>query len=133
MSTPLTIREDIAAEIRTALAAAEIKCVVYPYPAETLALPAVVFVPDEPWWTPARFTDGKTVSGIRCNFELQIVTPRTEVEESVMAATEAIAATVAIALHASPVARWDDLGQPSESTVNDIACMVTPLSCHAIV
>lgn len=130
----LTVRAELAATITTALDTAGVKAFVYPYPAETIALPAVVFVPDEPWWVPARFGSGDDQgTGVRVNFELQLVTPRTEVEEAVMAATEELALVVGAALASSPVGRWDDLGQPAETKVNGVDCIQTPLKCHAIV
>ena len=138
-TTALTIRDELATSITTAFADASVAnpqlgpVVVYPYPAEVISLPAVVFVPDEPYWVPARFKDATSPSTrLRVNFELQLLVPRTELEEA-QKLLELMATTTIFGLFSAPVARWDNLGQPSEVDVGDIPVLMAPVSCHAII
>lgn len=139
MTTALTIRDELASTLTTTFTDAAVAnpelaaVVVYPYPAETLTIPAVVFVPDEPYWTPARFKDSSSSSTrLRVNFELQLLVPRTELE-STQKLLELMATTAIYGLFSSPVARWDNLGQPSQVELGEQPAVMAPISCYAII
>jgi hypothetical protein len=130
MSTPLTVRADLAAAIRAEIDASsiEFKPVVYDFPVELPALPAVVLVPSDPYWQPRRF--GAPVSGLKAGIEIQLIVPRTEVEAGIDL-LEALAAVVISSLSEVPVCRWVELGQPEPIEVNKIAATLARVVVQA--
>lgn len=134
VTTALTARADLASSIATAIAAADWPSgstppVVYDHPAESITLPAVVIVPDEPYWTPHRFT--ASAPAVKVNFQIQILVKRTELSVT-LELLEQIASVVALALLTAPVFRWSDLGQPQTVDVGDIPVLMAPIACHGL-
>lgn len=136
MTTILTVRTDLAANLQTALDALgwDQTPVAYDYPAESIALPAVVIVPDEPYWTPNTFKGaGSVTAAIRVNFELQLIVPRTEVEEGI-GNLEALGIACGVGVTSgAPVFRWVDLSQPEPVEVGGISAILARMAVTAIV
>jgi len=129
VSTLLTVRQDLADQIAAIVGD---PVVVYPYPAEAIALPAVVILPDEPYWTPAKFGQGAT-AGVRVNFEVQLIVTRSELELG-FTDLEQLAIGVGTAITAGPTTfRWADLAQPQGVEVNDIPCLMAGMAVTAMV
>ena len=125
MATLLDVRETLAETLRGFVAS---DVTVYPYPAETIALPAVVIVPDDPWWTPAALGPSPT-SRVRVNFELQLLTVRGEVEMG-FGELETLMVAVGAALTADGAFRWVDSSQPTTIEANEIPALMAAVSCY---
>ncbi len=129
MTTLLTVRQDLADQIAAIVGD---PVVVYAYPAEVIALPAVVIIPDEPWWSPGSFGQSAT-EGVRVNFEIQLIVTRTELELG-FGDLEELAIGVGTAITTGPKHfRWVDLSQPQGVEVNDIPCLMAGMAVTAMV
>ena len=117
MSDILTIREDLAQSIRDTVGEA---LNVYSYPAESIALPAAVIVPADPWWQPATFGQQPSInSAVQVSLDVQLIVPRTEVEEA-MIALEQFGIGIGVAIATAPVLRWVAMSSPDPITVGEI-------------
>lgn len=135
--TLLTVRADLAATLQAALDLLgwdEIPTA-YAYPAESIALPAVVIVPDEPFWQPSKLASGSqpaVARVVRVNLELQLIVPRTELELAI-GHLEELAIACGVALTTSPVFRWVDLGQPETIEVEGSAAVLARMAVTGLV
>lgn len=133
--TLLNVRAELTVHLQTALDGLgwDQTPIAYAYPAESIAIPAVIVLPDSPYWAPARFTSGKPASsGVRVNLELQLIVPRTEVEEGV-GDLEEMAVAVGVAIATSPVFRFVDMSQPEPIEVEGAPALLCRFAVVGIV
>lgn len=128
-TTLLDARKDLAAALRAVLPDSVL---VYAYPAETVALPCMVIVPDEPYWVPASFGKGPTDGRMRINFEVQIITVRGD-GEAILDNLEELMVAAGVGLTTDPTFRWVDSSQPTQIEVNEIPCVMAAIACYALV
>ena len=121
------MRSDLADSLRLGLGT---EILVYDHPAETVALPCVVIIPDSPYWEPSRVGQSQS-TGLRVNFELQLLMPRGELD-TVMDEIERFASKVIDALSATPVFRFVDFDQPENVTVEGQDAVMAPMAVTAL-
>jgi hypothetical protein len=99
-------RQDLAAGISAGLSTPRVT--VYDYPADLIKAPAVVIVPSEPYIQPS------TYGRHRFNLDIQIVVPRTKMQNQ-LTALENLIADVQSAIATATVSRrfqWVEVGKP---------------------
>lgn len=118
----LTLRDDLRAPLEAALPAGT---VYYPQPSETVVLPAVVFMPRDPWWRPR--TLGTPNDGVRVEFDLQLIVPRTVEVGSALDQLELLALAAGEAMAELGVL-WLQLGTVEPVEMNAAAAWLCRMS-----
>lgn len=126
MTTLLTVRAELGDAVRAAVTD---DVIVHDYPIESTTIPAVVIVPSDPWWVPRVFTTGNRME---VSLELQLIVPRTEVEEGI-GALEDLGAVVGLAIKGVPVFRWQSMSSPEPIEVEKIPAIMSRVNVKAIV
>lgn len=99
---------------------------VYPYPADLVKAPAVVIRPGDPYFEPS------TYDRRRVNLDVDLLVPRTRVEDQ-LAALEELIDTVLDAMAADPRSRrfqWLEVSAPGEITQGDIAYLGSTITTY---
>lgn len=125
--TLATVRDDLKTALEASLADS---VTVYSYPAEAVAMPAVVIVPASPWWRPYRLR-GADMAGVQVNFELQLLVTRGEVEES-FKALEGLAIAVGAVLVTGKVYKWIELNAPEPVQINKVDALIATMTIATV-
>ena len=121
----MSARVELAEGIAAGLPAGS-RVSVYPYPADLVKAPAVVIRPGDPYLEPS------TYDRRRVNLEVDVIVPRTRVEDQLTALEELID-TVLSAIAADPRSRrfqWEQVSAPGELTQGDIAYLGSTITTY---
>lgn len=108
---------------------------VYPHPPDVADVPAIAIMPADPYQTPVTFGRNGASGIVAWSFEIQIVTPRADVESS-LAEIEDLRVTITRSLaeldgsdpDGVSGARWGEMSAPGTDMVGEIPVLVASMA-----